>query len=121
MSPERTEYYREKQRKMAFYIVDNENNDEENPPTVSAIIGLDQELEVTYLSSRRPPYEKNPSMNTGITINRDIISHNKKLIPENKPTINKNRIHCPSIPSLWRNNLDLIIPKAELGQYSSNV
>ncbi len=46
MSLERTEKYekyKEEQRRMAFYIAENETDDEEQPPTVSAIMGLDKE------------------------------------------------------------------------------
>ncbi len=118
MSPERTEYYRAKQRRMAFYIVENENNNEENPPTVSAIIGLDKELEAAFLASRRPPLEKSPAMNTGMRINRDIISIKKEKEPVKTPTMKRNGIHCPSMPTQWRNNLDIIIPKAEFGHFS---
>ena len=118
MSPERKEYYRTKQRRMAFYIVENDNNNEENPPTVSAIIGLDKELEAAYFAARRPPLEKQPAMNTGMRINRDIISNKKDKKPVKMPTMNRNGMHCPSMPTQWRNNLDVIIPKAEFGHFS---
>ena len=122
MSPERKEYYRTKQRKMAFYIVENDNNNEENPPTVSAIIGLDKELETAFFAARRPPLENMPVMNTGMRINRDIISYKKEKAPVKKqpikPTMNRNGMHCPSMPTQWRNNLDVIIPKAEFGHFS---
>lgn len=118
MSPERTEYYRAKQRRMAFYIVENDNNNEENPPSVSAIIGLDKELEAAFYAAKRPPLEKTPALNTGMRINRDIISNKNEKEPVKMPTMKKNGMHCPSMPTQWRNNLDTIIPKAEFGHFS---
>lgn len=117
MSPERKEYYRTKQRRMAFYIVENESKNEENPPTVSAIIGLDKELEAAFFAARRPPLEKQPPVKAGIRVNRDIISNKntKDKQPVKKPTINKDSLQCPSLPTQWINNLDIIIPKAEFG------
>lgn len=120
MSPERTEYYRAKQRKMAFYIVENDNNNEENPPTVSAVIGLDKELEAAFFAARRPPLENVPAMNTGMRINRSINSNKKekeRVKKEKVPTVKRNGIHCPSMPTQWRNNFDIIIPKAEFGHF----
>ncbi len=118
MSPERTEYYRAKQRRMAFYIVENENNNEENPPTVSAVIGLDKELEGAFLASKRPILDK-PAMKTGMRINRDVVSDKKEKETVKIPLMKKNGMHCPSVPTQWRNNLDIIIPKAEFGYFLS--
>ncbi|MBC7427754.1 MAG: hypothetical protein H7336_04020 [Bacteriovorax sp.] len=118
MSPERTEYYRTKQRRIAFYIADNDNNNEENPPTVSAIIGLDKELEAAFFAARRPPLEKQPAMKTGMRVNREIISDKREKKPVKLPTMNKNGMYCPNMPTQWKNNLDIIIPKAELRYFS---
>jgi len=119
MSPERIEYYRAKERKMAFYIVENEkNNNEENPPTVSAVIGLDRELEAAFYASRKPAEQK-PAMETGMRVNRDITSIKKEKKPVKMPATGKrNGMHCPSLPTQWRNSLDIIIPKAEFGHFS---
>lgn len=121
MSPERKEYYRTKQRRMAFYIVENESQNEENPPTVSAVIGLDKELEAAFFAARRPPLEKQPTVKAGrIRVNRDIISDKniKDKQPAKKPAISKDSLHCPSQPTQWKNNLDIIIPKAEFGPFT---
>ncbi|MBC7711879.1 MAG: hypothetical protein H7177_00970 [Rhizobacter sp.] len=118
MSPERTEYYRAKQRRMAFYIVENDSNNEENPPTVSAVIGLDKELEAAFFAARRPPIEPKTALNTGMRINRDIISDKKEKQPVKTPAVKKNGMHCPSLPTQWRNSFDIIIPKAEFGHFS---
>ena len=117
MSPELKNYYRTKTRRMAFYIVENEINNEENPPEISAVIGLDKELESAFYAARRPPMEK-PAMNAGIRVNRDTNSvKNKKEEKDNKKPIQKNNkkdgFRCPSLPTQWRNHLDIIIPKAE--------
>ena len=124
MSPELKNYYSTKQRRMAFYIVENDLNNEENPPEIAAIIGLDKELEVAFYAARRPPMEK-PEMNTGIKVNRDINSTTKKEIKRNKDkdtvvkkVIKRNGMYCPSLPTQWRNNSDIIIPKAEFGHFS---
>lgn len=123
MSPELKKYYSNKQRRMAFYIVENEINNEENPPEIAAIIGLDKELEAAYYAARRPPME-NPLMEAGIRVNRDINSDRKKdNKKEDKNTVKrkiekKNGIHCPSLPTQWRNNFDIIIPRAQFGHFS---
>lgn len=122
MSPELKEYYRTKRRRMAFYIVENDLNNKENPPEISAIIGLDKELEAAYYAARRPPLEKRPPMNAGMRINRSITSTRKEKEDKDKDNIRrkvhrKNGVHCPSIPTQWRNNLDIIIPKAEFGHF----
>lgn len=123
MSPELKEYYRTKQRRMAFYIVENEIHNKENPPEISAIIGLDKELEAAFYAARRPPLEKRAPMHAGMRINRRIVSNkNAKEEDKNKKTkiIKKNSIHCPSLPTQWRSNLDIIIPKAEFGHFVTN-
>ncbi|AUN97488.1 hypothetical protein DOM21_13995 [Bacteriovorax stolpii] len=122
MSPELKEYYRTKRRRMAFYIVENERNNKENPPEVSAIIGLDKELEAVYYAARRPPLEKRAPMQLGMRINRSITSNKKEKEDKDKDNKNKkvqkrNGIHCPSMPTQWRSNLDTIIPKAEFGHF----
>lgn len=125
MSPELKNYYSTKQRRMAFYIVENDLNNEENPPEIAAIIGLDKELEAAFYAARRPPMEK-PAMKTGIKVNRDVNS--TKIIKRNnkdkdsvvKKVIKRNGIYCPSLPTQWRNNSDIIIPKAEFGHFSAH-
>lgn len=119
MSPELKKHYTTKQRRMAFYIVENEIKNEENPPEIAAIIGLDKELEAAFYAARRPPLEK-PAMHTGIRINRDVNSTNKKekKEPVMKKTMKRNGIYCPSLPTQWRNNSDIVIPKAEFGHFS---
>jgi hypothetical protein len=96
MSPERKEYYNAKQRRMAFYIVENDIKNKESPPTVSAIIGLDKKLQAPFLAARRPLAEKKQI----------------KL-----PIKNKNGLLFPSMPKQWKNNLSIIIPKAEFGYF----
>lgn len=124
MSPELKNYYSTKQRRMAFYIVENDLNNEENPPEISAIIGLDKELEAAFYAARRPPLEK-PAMRTGMRINRDITSTNKVTKKDKekgsvvKKVIKRNGMYCPSLPTQWRNNSDIIIPKAEFGHFSA--
>lgn len=117
MSPKLKEYYRTKQRRMAFYIVENELYNKENPPEVSAIIGLDKELEAAFYAARRPPLEKSPSMSTGMKINRIITSNRNKEDKEKKEINKRHGIRCPSLPTQWKNNLDVIIPKAEFGPF----
>jgi hypothetical protein len=119
MSPELKDYYRTKTRRMAFYIVEHEINNEENPPEISAIIGLDKELEDAFYAARRPPMEK-PAMQAGIRVNRDTHSVKIKKDKNDKETVKKKQtkrdgMHCPSLPTQWRNHLDIIIPKAEFG------
>ncbi len=124
MSPELKNYYSTKQRRMAFYIVENDLNNEENPPEISAIIGLDKELEAAFYAARRPPLEK-PAMHTGMRVNRDITSTNKVTKKDKekgsvvKKVIKRNGMYCPSLPTQWRNNSDIIIPKAEFGHFSA--
>jgi hypothetical protein len=119
MSPNLKDYYHTKQRRMAFYIVENEINDEENPPEISALIGLDKELESSFYAARRRPLEK-PAMNAGIRVNRDTNSTKIKKEKDEKEIVKKKAkrdgIHCPSLPTQWRNNLDIIIPRAQFGQ-----
>lgn len=123
MSPELKNYYSTKQRRMAFYIVENDLNNEENPPEIAAIIGLDKELEAAFYAARRPPMEK-PAMNAGIKVNRDVnstkIKRNKDKDKDSvvKKVIKRNGMYCPSLPTQWRNNSDIIIPKAEFGHFS---
>lgn len=118
MSPELQNYYRTKQRKMAFYIVENEGVNKETPPAISAIIGLDKELEAHYYAARKPPMEKNPVMRTGMKINRNIVSRNKEPTDKTpKHLLKKNSVHCPSMPTQWKSNLDFVIPKAEFGHF----
>lgn len=123
MSPELKKYYSNKQRRMAFYIVENDINNEENPPEIAAIIGLDKELEAAYYAARRPPMES-PAMEAGIRVNRDTNSNQKKdSKKEDKNTVKKkiekkNGMHCPSLPTQWINNFDIIIPRAQFGHFS---
>lgn len=117
MSPELKNYYTAKQRRMAFYIVENEINNEETPPEVSAVIGLDKELEAAFYAARRPPLEK-PAMKTGMRVNRNVHSIKKDKDPVVKKIAKRNGIYCPSLPTQWRNNSDIIIPKAEFGHFS---
>lgn len=116
MSPKLKDYYTTKQRRLAFYIAENEVNNEENPPLISAIIGLDKELEESFYAARRQPVVK-PTMNAGIRVNRDTNSiKNKKESDEKeivKKKAKKDGIRCPSLPTQWRNNLDIIIPRAQ--------
>ena len=122
MSPELKNYYSTKQRKMAFYIVENDLNNEENPPELSALIGLDREFRAAFDTARRPPSEK-PAMQTGIVINRD--TNSIKKITRNdrdkdsviRRMIKKNSMYCPNLPTQWRNNTDITIPKAEFGHF----
>lgn len=124
MSPELKNYYSTKQRRMAFYIVENDIKNEENPPEIAAIIGLDKELEAAFYAARRPPLEK-PAIRAGIRINRDVnkkekITNNKKeKEPVVKKIVKRNGMYCPSLPTQWRNNSDIIIPKAEFGHFST--
>lgn len=125
MSPELKNYYSTKQRRMAFYIVENDINNEENPPEIAAIIGLDKELEAAFYAARRPPLAK-PAVHAGIRINRDVNSNKKEKITNKKdkePVVKKiakrNGMYCPSLPTQWRNNSDIIIPKAEFGHFST--
>ncbi len=122
MSPELQNYYKAKQRRMAFYIVENEGVKKENPPEISAIIGLDKELEALYYADRRPPIEKNPVMHTGMKIRRNINSNKKEKDDKDKEKVpkqivKKDRFHCPSLPTQWRSNLNIVIPKAEFGHF----
>lgn len=117
MSPELKNYYTAKQRRMAFYIVENEINNEETPPEVSAVIGLDKELEAAFYAARRPPLEK-PAMKTGMRVNRNVTSIKQDKDPVVKKIAKRNGIYCPSLPTQWRNNSDIIIPKAEFGHFS---
>lgn len=124
MSPELKNYYNTKQRRMAFYIVENDLDNEENPPVISAVIGLDKELEAAFYAARRPPLEK-PAMYTGMRVNRDITS-TKKVTKKDKEkgsvvkkVIKRNGMYCPSLPTQWRNNSDIIIPKAEFGHFTA--
>lgn len=118
MSPELKNYYSNKQRRMAFYIVENELNNKENPPEISAIIGLDKELEAAFYAARRPPLEK-PAYHTGMKVNRDVTSTKKEKDPVVKKALKRNGMYCPSLPTQWRNNSDIIIPKAEFGHFST--
>ena len=117
MSPELKNYYTAKQRRMAFYIVENEINNEETPPDVSAVIGLDKELEAAFYAARRPPLEK-PAMETGMRVNRNVNSIKKDKDTVVKKVAKRNGMYCPSLPTQWRNNSDIIIPKAEFGHFS---
>ena len=112
MSPELRDYYRTKQRKMAFYIVENELNNEETPPEVSAVIGLDKELASAFYAARRPPMEK-PAMECGIRVNRDTHSVKKEKEIVKKKLTKRDGMHCPSLPTQWRSNLDNYIPRAQ--------
>lgn len=122
MSPELKNYYSTKQRKMAFYIIENDINNEENPPEIAAIIGLDKELEAAFYAARRPPLEK-PEMQTGIRVNRDTNSTKRVTRKDKekgsivKKVIKRNGMYCPNLPTQWRNNTDMIIPKAEFGHF----
>lgn len=109
MSPELKDYYRTKQRRMAFYIVENDINNKETPPDISAVIGRDIELQAAFFAARRPPLEK-PAISAGMRVNRDITI--KREIGKKNIT-KKNGMHCPSLPTQWKNSLDIIIPKAE--------
>ena len=126
MSPELKNYYSTKQRKMAFYIVENDLNNEENPPELSALIGLDSEFKAAFYAERRPPSEK-PSMQTGIIVNRDTNSVKKITRNEREKDsvirrmIKKNSMYCPNLPTQWRNNTDITIPKAEFGHFSARI
>ena len=126
MSPELKNYYSTKQRKMAFYIVENDLNNEENPPELSALIGLDKEFKAAFYATRRPPSEK-PAMHTGIIVNRDVNSIKKITRNENengsviRRMIKKNSIYCPNLPTQWRNNTDITIPRAEFEHFSASI
>jgi hypothetical protein len=124
MSPELKKYYSAKQRRMAFYIVENDINNEENPPEIAAIIGLDKELEAAFYAARRPPIEI-PEIDAGMRINRDVNSNKREKINTNKDKesvvkklTKKNGMYCPNLPTQWRNNSNIIIPKAEFGHFS---
>lgn len=107
MSPELKNYYRTKQRRMAFYIAEHELHKKENPPEVSAVIGIDQQLEATYRAVRRPAVKKKTDL-----------KGRRERLPES--TISKrNGIRCPSLPTQWRNSLDVILPKAEFGHFTT--
>lgn len=107
--------YETKQRNKAFYIVNNDLLNKENPPDVSAVIGLDKELEAAFYAAKRPPLER-PSLHMGIRVNRStnkIIKEEKDKNIVKKKLTKKNGVHCPSLPTQWRNHFDIIIPKAE--------
>ena len=124
MSPELKNYSSSKRRRMAFYIVENDLNNEENPPEMAAIIGLEKELEAAFYAARKPNLES-PAMEVGIRVNRDVNSNkhrsnnreNKNIV--RKKIDKKNGIHCPNIPTQWINNFDIIIPKAQFGHFSA--
>ena len=118
MSPELKNYYSTKHRKLAFYIVENDLNNEENPPELSALIGLDSHLKTDYFVSKRPTLEK-PAMQTGIIVNRDINSTKKDKDSIVRRISKKNGMYCPNLPTQWRNNADVIIPVAEFGHFSA--
>jgi hypothetical protein len=95
MSPERKEYYARKQRRMAFYIVENNVRNEETPPEMSAVIGTEK-----------------LSLGSRLSIVRDnevTATIKKKPIPAQK---RYNQIHCPSLPTQWRNSVVPVVPKA---------
>ena len=124
MSLELKNYYSKKQRKMAFYIVENDLNNKENPPELSALVGLESEFKIIFYPTTRKPLEK-PAMQTGIVINRDVNS-NKEIakIERDRNLIvrrvtKKNSMYCPNLPTQWRNNSDVTIPKAEFGFFSN--
>jgi hypothetical protein len=123
MSPTLKDYYHTKQRRMAFYIAENDLNNEENPPEISAVIGLDKELEAAFYAARRPTLTGKPGMSAGIRVNRDITSNDKtkkeeKENEKKKKIVNKrNGFHCPSLPTQWINNSDIIIPRAEFNNF----
>ncbi len=122
MSPELQNYYKTKQRRKAFYIVENEGVNKENPPEISAIIGLDKELEAFYYADRKPKPENNPVMNAGMRINRNIHSNTKDKEDKEKlpqKDVRKNEIHCPNLPTQWRSNFNVVIPKAEFGYFAT--
>lgn len=118
MSPELQNYYKTKQRRKAFYIVENEGVNKENPPEISAIIGLDKELEAFYYADRKKQLEKPPAIDAGMRINRNI--HSNKKNNEKKPvqSLRKNEIHCPNLPTQWRSTFNVVIPKAEFGYFA---
>ena len=126
MSPEMKNYYTTRQRNMAFYIVENDLNNEENPPELSALIGLDREFVAAFDATIRPPLEK-PAMQTGIIVNRDTNSAKKITRNEREKDsvvrrmIKKNSMYCPNLPTQWRNNTDITIPRAEFGHFSASV
>lgn len=96
MSPERKEYYARKQRRMAFYIVENDINNEENPPELAAVIGTEK-----------------LSLGSRVSIEHDNNSKKKHPMPSEK---RYNNIQCPSLPMQWRNNLNVPVPKAVFDQ-----
>ncbi len=127
MSPELKDYYSTKQRQMAFYIVENDLNNEENPPELSALMGLESEFKNAFYAKRssRPTMEK-PAMQTGIVVNRDTNSNKEIFRNESEKNsivrrvIKKNSMYCPNLPTQWRNNTDVTIPKAEFGHFPTS-
>lgn len=102
MSPERKEYYERKQRIMAFYIVENDLNNKENPPELSAIIATE-----TDIFSRFDTNEQERMVKKAKKTNK----HNQTPLEKRYSYIIGN-IQCPSLPTQWRNNLDTPTPKA---------
>jgi hypothetical protein len=101
MSPERKEYYERKQRRMAFYIVENDLNNEENPPEVSAIIATENAIFSRFNSTEQEKFVKKEKKT----------NKNNQTPLEKRYSYIIDNIQCPSLPTQWRNNLDLPIPK----------
>ncbi len=115
MSPLLKEYYAKKNRTMAFYIVENDKVNEENPPEVSAIIGLDNFF--ASEKSMKTPYgpkdyqDKHPPMKLANKEDKDIFNNIKQEDPNPKNEYKRRpKIKCPSIPIQWDSNIGKRIP-----------
>lgn len=114
MSPLLKEYYANKNRKMAFYIVENDKTNEEAPPEISVILGLDNPFIVE--KKIKTPYgpkgyqEKNSPMRVSNNKeDKDIFNNVKQEDPAitNK---RKSKIKCPQLPMQWESNIGKRIP-----------
>ena len=100
LSQNRREYYARKQRRMAFFIVENDIRNEDPPPVMSALIGKEGLCINTRLSMFDGKKE----------IEKWIKSHSLPSEKRYEP------LRFPSLPIQWRNNFIPIIPKAVFDQ-----
>jgi hypothetical protein len=102
MSPERKKSYERKLRTKAFYIVENELNNKENPPEHSAVIGTETDVFSRFDTSEQERIVKKEKKNN---------KHNQTPL-EKRYSYIIDSIQCPSLPIQWRNNLNTPVPKA---------
>lgn len=95
------------QKSKTLFLIKSERDKERNPSGDSALIGRDEILMLIVQ----------------VNLNRTIPKKDKtSLIHKNNQTPVKNKsrnraFRCPSLPGQWKNNIDLIIPKAEFGAF----